>query len=443
METILSHATSESLENFLVFSQTFGGPEYIESLLSCTTSSSVRNNQSVIIHLTRVLAALVYGNSERMKLLCDHFNSVLDFNKFDYGHTSDDDYKLEMFCVLTTGIERNAIGNTLKDYIISLEIVKNALEYIKMHAPSVKPTLLRTDSDELKEFISKPALKYILRFLTGLATEHSCTQLAVSADTIPIIHRLEQVSSDEHVGSLAENLLEALKSCDSVATRVQQVRDHTRNEKKRLAMAMREKQLGALGMRTNDKGQVTAKSTILQQMEELGEETGLVCCICREGYRYQPEKVLAIYTFSKRCLVDEYDCSKPRKILGCSTVTHFNVVHVDCHMKAVRLARVRDEWDSAALQNANTKCNGLLPLWGPVVPESAFASCLARHNTYLQEATGNRDIGHTSTIHDLKLLLLRFAQEKPFHEDTGGGGPQSNMHLIPYLVHMALYVINT
>lgn len=108
-----------------------------------------------------------------------------------------------------------------------------------------------------------------------------------------------------------------------------------------------------------------------------------------------------------------------------------------------RLARARDEWDSAALQNANTKCNGLLPLWGPGVPESAFASCLARHNTYLQEATGNRDIGHTATIHDLKLLLLRFAQEKPFHEDTGGGGPQSNMHLIPYLIHMALYVINT
>ncbi|XP_044730066.1 E3 ubiquitin-protein ligase UBR4 isoform X3 [Chrysoperla carnea] len=443
METILSHATSQSLDNFLVFSQTFGGPEYIQSLLSCTTSTSVRNNQSVIIHLTRVLAALVYGNADRMKLLCDHFASVLDFNKFDYEHNADDDYKLEMFCVLTTGIERNAIGNTLKDYIISLDIVKNALEYIKMHAPFVKPTFLRTDSDELKEFISKPALKYILRFLTGLATEHESTQLAVSADVIPIIHRLEQVSSDEHVGSLAENLLEALKSCDSVAQRVQQVRDHTRNEKKRLAMAMREKQLGALGMRTNDKGQVTAKSTILQQMEELGEETGLVCCICREGYRYQPAKVLAIYTFSKRCLVEDFDCSKPRKMLGCSTVTHFNVVHVDCHMNAVRLARARDEWDSAALQNANTKCNGLLPLWGPGVPESAFASCLARHNTYLQEATGNRDIGHTATIHDLKLLLLRFAQEKPFHEDTGGGGPQSNMHLIPYLIHMALYVINT
>lgn len=153
-------------------------------------------------------------------------------------------------------------------------------------------------------------------------------------------------------------------------------------------------------------------------------------------------QVLAIYTFSKRCNVEEFE-TKQRKTVGYSTVTHFNVVHVDCHMSAVRLARGRDEWESAALQNANTKCNGLLPLWGPQVLESAFASCLARHNTYLQECTSHRDISYPSTVHDLKLLLLRFAQEKSFHEDSGGGGPQSNMHLIPYLIHTALYVINT
>lgn len=80
--------------------------------------------------------------------------------------------------------------------------------------------------------------------------------MAVSADCIPIIHRLEQVSSDEHVGSLAENLLEALRAHTKVASRIEEVREQTRAEKKRLAMAMREKQLGALGMRTNDKGQV-------------------------------------------------------------------------------------------------------------------------------------------------------------------------------------------
>ena len=107
-------------------------------------------------------------------------------------------------------------------------------------------------------------------------------------------------------------------------------------------------------------------------------------------------------------------------------MTHFNLVHVDCHMAALRLQRGRDEWESAMLQNANTRCNGLLPLWGPQVPESAFASSLARHNTYLYEATRHRDIGYQSTVHDLKLLLLRFAQDKSFSSESGGGGKHTS-----------------
>ena len=43
---------------------------------------------------------------------------------------------------------------------------------------------------------------------------------------------------------------------------------------------------------TNEKGQVTVKSSVLHQIEDLKEETGLVCSICREGYRYQPNKVI-------------------------------------------------------------------------------------------------------------------------------------------------------
>ena len=291
METILANAAAQPLSSFEEFSRTLGGADHIKSLLSCTQSAAVRQSNNVLMHLARVLAALTYGNKEKMALLCDYFKPVLNFYKFDFEHTSEDEQKLELFCILTQGIERNAIGNTLKDHIIGMGIVKDAFEYITMYAPCVKPTLLRTDSDELKEFISKPALKYILRFLTGLATDHEPTQVAVSPVIISIIHRLEQVSSDEHVGSLAENLLEALCTNKKVSELIEEARQNTRSEKKRMAMAMRERQLGALGMRTNDKGQVTASGTILQQMEDLGDETGLVCVICREGYKFKPNMV--------------------------------------------------------------------------------------------------------------------------------------------------------
>ncbi|KAG6463209.1 hypothetical protein O3G_MSEX013740 [Manduca sexta] len=442
MERILSVAASESLESFLQFSLTFGGPEYVQALLNCTECPGIRNNSVALGHLTRVLAALVYGNDLKMAMLVDHFKPVLDFDRLDSEQWTEEEFRMELFCVLCANIEKNSIGGTLKDYLISLGVVRDALEYIVKHAPCVKPTLVCTDSDELKEFISRPALKYILRFLTGLAADHEPTQMLVCEKVIPIVHRLEQVSSGEHVGSLAENLLEALRSQPQCAAKIQQVRDFTRQEKKRLAMAVRERQLGALGMRSNERGQVTAQCSLTQQLADLAEEAGAVCCICREGYKYQPTKVLGIYTYTKRCPVEEYEV-RARKTLGYTTVSHYNIVHVECHMAAVRLARARDEWESAALQNASTRCNGLLPLWGPHVPESAFASCLARHTTYLQECTGHRDIGHTCTLHDLKLLLVRFARGRTFHDDTGGGGPLSNMQLVPALVHMALYVINT
>ena len=35
---------------------------------------------------------------------------------------------------------------------------------------------------------------------------------------------------------------------------------------------------------------------MLREMEELHEESGLACCICREGYRYHPQKVPANFT---------------------------------------------------------------------------------------------------------------------------------------------------
>uniref|UniRef100_A0A2R5LN58 Putative e3 ubiquitin-protein ligase ubr4 n=1 Tax=Ornithodoros turicata TaxID=34597 RepID=A0A2R5LN58_9ACAR len=413
----------------------------ITFLLAQVGSPLVKGSSRLLQLLMRVVPFLTLNDEDKMEVLIGHFKQQLNFGRFDLEHTADDDIQLECFCNLSAGIERNDNGNRLKELMVAQGIVQDAVQYLLIHAPPAKSSLLGT-AENWKEFTSKPALKYVLRILTGLSRGHETTQILVSAECIPIIHRLEQVSSDEHVGSLAENLMEALKEHPDVAQKIEEVRKQTRDEKKRLAMAMRQKQLGQLGMRTNEKGQVTAKSSILKQMEDLGEEAGPICIICREGYKFQPNKVLGIYTFTKRCNVDDYE-AKPRKTPGYSTVTHFNIVHVDCHMAAVRHARGRDEWESAALQNANTKCNGLLPLWGPQVPESAFASCLARHNTYIQDCTGHLDVGYASTLHDLKLLLGRFAQEKSFSEDSGGGGPQSNMHLIPYLLHMVLYVINT
>ena len=131
--------------------------------------------------------------------------------------------------------------------------------------------------------------------------------------------------TDSHMATLAENLMDAIKENPSVEAKIEEVRLKTREEKKRIAMAVREKQLGELGMRANDKGQVMADSQLLKAMEEQtailgaagsGEEKGLVCSICREGYQYSAQKVLAVYTFTKRCNVEEHEERRPRKTVG-------------------------------------------------------------------------------------------------------------------------------
>ena len=49
-------------------------------------------------------------------------------------------------------------------------------------------------------------------------------------------------------------------------------------------------------------GQIKAKpSSVIKEMEELLEEKGLICCICREGYKFHPKKVFitaSIFIFS-------------------------------------------------------------------------------------------------------------------------------------------------
>ena len=75
--------------------------------------------------------------------------------------------------------------------------------------------------------------------------------------------------------------------------------------------------------------------------------------------------------------------------------------------------------------------------------ESNFAAALAKHNSYLRDCTELRDDSYTLTVHDIKILLLKLATEKPFSTDGGGGGRNSNTLLVSYELLLVLYVLST
>ena len=58
-----------------------------------------------------------------------------------------------------------------------------------------------------------------------------------------------------------------------------------------------------------------SKESPFKELErDIVEETGLKCCICLEGYKNQPQKILGVYTFTKKATLDEFE-SKGRKTM--------------------------------------------------------------------------------------------------------------------------------
>lgn len=62
----------------------------MKSILQYATSVK----PSTLTHLSRVLAALTYGNKEKMTILTDHFNSVMDFESFDQDRKAEDEQRV-------------------------------------------------------------------------------------------------------------------------------------------------------------------------------------------------------------------------------------------------------------------------------------------------------------------------------------------------------------
>ena len=252
IEVVLLECSKQNSDQVEQFLQPITVNEF-DFLLHSLQSENVQNNANVLNLALRIIPFLIVDSKEKMQVVLEHFKPYLNFNKFDYQNTPANTSKLECFCIMMNSIEKNEICHRFKDFIVSENVVVEALEYLTSHSPPIKCAML-ANSKEWKEFTIRPSLKYVLRILTGITSNHELSQVLVTSQYIAIIHGLEQVSSDAHVGSLAENLLEALKQNEHVAATIEKVRKETKEEKKRLAMAVRQKQLGELGLKANERG---------------------------------------------------------------------------------------------------------------------------------------------------------------------------------------------
>lgn len=376
---------------------------------------------------------------------------------------------------------------------------------------------------------------------------------------IQLCHWLEATSdstgvSIKKLALLAETLLDHLVECETaVSTEIRVLRKTTRDRKKEIAMQRRNKTLlsmsksGSGGVTVSQGSSATSSSTSargtaasllgpvlglfhsstgeaavsgststssskarkkklqpkamskpswMEEMETLEDETGLVCSVCQEGIKSQPQSLLGLYCYVKRVSLSSTESrlnidgttlltilplKLPSSLLGrastdewyqtgkaagnelkeaakaslanrrrdshyTTTVSAANAIHISCHAKARQADRnhpkaPKSEWEGATLRNSRVNCNVILPLVSSrssQVPLGFVEQSLTDHQVAVANLIGARPKSNLwMVLHDVRLLLLRMAYGEALNADCGGGSLLSNLQLLFYQLSMA------
>lgn len=168
-----------------------------------------------------------------------------------------------------------------------------------------------------------------------------------------------------------------------------------------------------LGMRqevASDGGErIVVAQPIIEGLEDVEEEEdGLACMVCREGYSLRPNDMLGVYSYSKRVNFGMGTSGSARAEWFYTTVSHFNIIHFQCHQEAKRadaaLKNPKKEWEGATLRNNETLCNCIFPLRGPSVPLAQYVRFVDQYWDNLN-ALGRADGGRLRLLtYDIVLV---------------------------------------
>jgi len=450
-------------------------------LLEKLSSSLVKSNANIVQTVCRIMPFLTYGEPKIIDLLIDYFYPYLDFEKYDATSTNkstttsivlntsnptvntntplehDQTLHLECFSSVCENIRIDENGAKLKDAILNRGITRTLIQYLLLR---FSPENNDPQSEAWTLSISLPSLEYVLRQLAGLCRFHSATQrLIFDSHLIPSIHRLEKTTTVKKIGNLAENLMEALLENDAnhdiVQRTVEQIREEERKKNMEQAERYRQRVLKEMNLSCTGVGKVTASSVpFVKDFEEIEEEKGLKCMVCQDGYSFKPNDVLGFYTFAKRQPMNVFSntgrqssaLTVGRPEFGYTSVSHFNVIHFQCHRDATHAERSlkppKEEWEGATIRNQHTLCNNLFPIIGPATPIDSYTTSLEKYWTNLSNLGRCDSPRFRLLVHDLKFLLLYYANEESLSVHSHGGGRESNIKCIPFIVQMGLFLLD-
>lgn len=162
----------------------------------------------------------------------------------------------------------------------------------------------------------------------------------------------------------------------------------------------------------SDGGDRIVVSRPFEGLEDVEEENGLACMVCREGYSLRPADLLGVYSYSKRVNLGSGNSGIARGECVYTTVSHFNIIHFQCHQEAKRadaaLKAPKKEWEGATLRNNETLCNSIFPVRGPCVPTTQYIRYVDQHWDNLS-ALGRADGSRLRLLtYDIVLVRILF-----------------------------------
>ncbi|KAK5969493.1 hypothetical protein GCK32_006966 [Trichostrongylus colubriformis] len=410
--------------------------EWLLSFVMARPDSGSESVNKFCAQVSRVIGNLVVGNEEAEKALIAMYVKTCQWKEID--ETNDVSLRSERvvavgrLCEVTAGILNSVEAAKLKQLILDSGVLSKACSHLVSNHP---PLYSATESQEWKAFLLRPSLKLMLSFMHGMARSHEASQRALAEKTLHILHRLEQVASDNSIGTMAENVVEALKENKEVAAQIENVRQETRQKKRQMAMAMRNKQLREMGMQVGKSGEVkVAHRRIANEPALEGVTDPLAsCCICREPL-FQGTRVAAAYAFASPLTNDA-------RVPQLATVSQMVMVHIDCHQNAIRRSgggRNVDEWTKASLHNAGAKCNALTPIATGTASEADWALAVNRYQADLEVAAPVPPLCRAIVFVDICELIDKFVYFRSFSEASQGGGRESNAQYLAVLHLLAL-----
>ncbi|KAF3783370.1 Auxin transport protein [Nymphaea thermarum] len=425
-----------------------------------------RNNEMV----ARILPYLTYGEQAAMEALILHFLPYLQdwgevdrLQKLHLDNPKDDSLAreaaeqrlaLENFVRVSESLKTSSCGERLKDMILEKGITRVAIRHLKDVFAVAGQTGFKSSS-EWGNGLKQPSVPLILSMLRGLSRGHFGTQQCIDCDgVLPLLHALEGVPGENEIGVRAENLLDTLSDKEGIGDgflgeKVRKLRHATRDEMRRRALQKREELLQGLGMRqelSEGGKRIVVAQPVIEGLEDVEEEEGLACMVCREGYSLRPMDMLGVYAYSKRVNLGAGTSINTRGECVYTTVSHFNIIHFQCHQEAKRadaaLKNPKKEWEGAALRNNETLCNCIFPLRGPLVPLTQYMRYLDQFWDNLN-ALGRAEGSRLRLLsYDIVLMLARFATGASFSTDSKGGGRESNSRLLPFMIQMARHLLD-